>query len=70
MRIFSTGRLYIGDEISKFFGEAVRILVDPTQNDIKSCLERKLDSDTDPKAMGDNLLADIMRAIPEKASKI
>ena len=35
-------------------------------SDIKSYLEMRLDRDTDPNAMDDELRADIMRIIPEK----
>ena len=68
-RIFLTGT-HISNEISKFFSEAVRIPVNPTQDDIKSYLKMKLDSDTDPSAIDDELRADIMRVIPEKTSKM
>ena len=69
-RIFLTGRPHIDDDIMKFFGEAVRIAVTPTQEDIKSYLEMRLDRDTDPSAMDDELRADIMRVIPAKISEM
>ena len=69
-RIFLTGRPHIDDEIMKCFSEAVRIPVNPTQEDIKSYLEMRLDGDTDPSVMDDGLRADIMRVIPEKISEM
>ena len=69
-RIFLTGRPHVGDEIEKCFGEVVRIPISPTQNDIKSYLEMRLRSDTDPGVMDDELRADIMRVIPEKVSEM
>ena len=68
-RIFLTGT-HIGNEISKFLGEAVRVHINPTQDDIKSYLKLKLDSETDPSAMDDELRADIMRVIPKKISEM
>ena len=69
-RVFLTGRPHVNDEILKCFGEAIRIPLSPTQGDIKSYLERKLDGETDPNAMDDELRADIMRIIPEKISEM
>ena len=67
-RIFLTGRPHINDEITKCFGEVVRIPVSPTQEDIKNYLEMRLDGDTDPSAMDDELRADIVRIIPAEIS--
>ena len=67
-RVFLTGRSHIGDEIVTCFSKALRIPLSPTSRDIMRYLERKLDSDTDTKAMDDELRADIMRIIPEKIS--
>ena len=69
-RLFLTGRPHVRDEITKWFGKVVRILVSPTQDDIRSYLEMRLDSDTDPDVMDDELRADIMRVIPEKISEM
>ena len=69
-RIFLTGRPHVGDEIKKCFGEVVRIPISPTRNDIRSYLEMRLRSDTDPDVMDDELRADIMRVIPEKISEM
>ena len=69
-RIFLTGRPHIDDDIIKCFSNAVRIAVSPTQEDIKSYLEMRLDRDTDPSAMNNELRADIMRVIPAKISEM
>jgi len=69
-RLFLTGRPHVRDEIMKCFGKVIRILVSPTQDDIRSYLEMRLESDTDPDVMDDELRADIMRVIPEKVSEM
>ena len=69
-RLFLTGRPHVGGEIKKCFGKMVRIPVSPTQGDIRNYLEMRLDSDTDPDVMDDELRADIMRVIPEKVSEM
>ena len=70
VRILLTGRPHIDDEIVEFFREAVRIPISPTGDDIRSYLEMRLKHDTTPKAMDDELRADIMRVIPEKISEM
>ena len=70
VRIFLAGRPHIGDEIMKYFSKVVRIPVIPTQDDITSYLEMRLDHDPDPYAMDGELRADIMRVIPEKISEM
>jgi len=67
-RVFLTGRPHIDGEIVTCFSRTLRIPLSPTHRDIMTYLERRLDSDTDPKAMDDELRADIMRIIPEKIS--
>jgi len=69
-RLFLTGRPHIDGEIVKCFIGAVRIPVSPIHADIKSYLKMRLDGDTDPNAMDDELRADIMRIIPEKISEM
>ena len=69
-RVFLTERPHIDDEIMIFFSEAVKIPLHPTSHDIKNYLEKRLDGDTDPNAMDDELRADIMRIIPEKISEM
>ena len=67
-RVFITGRPHIDDEIVGCFSKTLRILLSPTHADINSYLEMRLDSDTDPNAMDDQLRADIIRIVPEKVS--
>jgi len=69
-RVFLTGRPHIEGEIIKCFSKVAMIPLSPTQDDIKSYLEMKLDNDTDHYAMDDELRADIMRVIPEKISEM
>jgi len=69
IRVFLTGRPHIDEEIVKLFRGALRIPLSPTHADIKSYLEMRLDGDTDPKAMDDELRDDIMKIVPEKISE-
>jgi len=69
-RVFLTGRPHINDEIMKRFSETVRITLSPTHGDIRSYLEMRLDRDTDPHAMDDQLRAGIMKIISEKISEM
>jgi len=68
--VFLTGRPNIVDEILTCFIEILRIPLRPTYRDILSYVERRLDNDTDPKAMDDKLWRDIMRIIPERIPKM
>ena len=70
IRVFLTGRPHIDDEIVEIFSDALRIPLSPTHADIKSYLEMRLDGDTHPRAMDNELRADIMRIIPEKISEM
>ena len=70
IRVFLTGRPHIDDEITKCFNDALRIPLSTTPGDIESYLEMRLDCDTDPNAMDDELRANIMRIIPEKISEM
>ena len=70
IRILLTGRPHIHDEIVEFFSKAVQIPISPAQGDVKNYLEMRLKGDTTPKAMDDQLRADIMRVIPEKISEM
>jgi len=69
-RVFLTGRPHIDDEIARYFSKTARITLSPTHTDIKNFLEMRLDGDTDPAAMDDQLRADILRIIPEKISEM
>jgi len=69
-RVFLTGRPHIDDEIVKCLSNAARIDVIPTQDDIKSYLVMRLDGDTEPSAVNDELRADIMRVILAEISEM
>ena len=69
-RLFLTRRPHVGDEIMRCFGKVARVLISPSRDDIRSYLEMRLGSDTDPDVMDDELRADIMRIIPEKVSEM
>ena len=47
------------------FGKALRIPLSPTRCDIDSYLEMRLNGDTDPHAMNNELRADIKRIVLE-----
>ena len=68
-RVFLTGRPHIDDDIVKYFSKAIRIPLSSTHGDIQSYLEMRLDGDTDPNAMDDELRADIMRIVLENISE-
>ena len=68
-RVFLTGRPHIDDEIGTCFSKTIRIPLSPTRGDIMSYLEMRLDNDTDPKAMNDQLRSEIMKTILQKISE-
>ena len=68
-RIFLTGRPHIDDEIIRCFSKTLRIPLSPAHGDIMNYLEMRLNGDTDPHAMNDELRADIRRIMPEKISE-
>jgi len=68
-RVFLTGRLHIDSEVASIFSEVLRIPLSPTYSDIKSYLEMRLNGDSIPNSMPDELRADIMRIVPEKISE-
>ena len=70
VRACLTGRPHIEDEIAGCFSKVLRIPLNPTHADIMSYLEMRLDGDTDPNAMDNELRADIMRIVPEKVSEM
>ena len=67
-RIFLTGRPHVGDDIRRYFTQAAVIPITPNMGDVKSYLEMRLDVDTEPDAMNDDLRADIMRIFVERIS--
>ena len=69
VRVFLTGRPHIDDEIVGCFSGALRISLSPTYEDIMNYLQMRLNNDTNPHAMDEDLRADIRRIIPEKISE-
>ena len=68
-RVFLTGRPHIEDEIVRFFSKALRLPLSPTHGDIINYLQSRLNGDTGPHAMDDELRSDIKRIILEKISE-
>jgi len=69
-RVFLTGRPHIDDEIARYFNKTIRITLSPTNTDIRDYLEMRLNGDTDPTVMDDELRADILRIIPDRISEM
>jgi len=67
-RVLFTGRSHIQGEVKKYFAVVIIIPVSPTDDDIRSYLGVRLNRDTEPDAMDDDLRSDIMRMIPEMVS--
>ena len=69
-RIFLTGRPHIREDVQRFFSQAVVIPISPNPGDIRNYVEIRLDRDTEPEAMSNDLRVDIVRAILEKISNV
>jgi len=69
-RVLFTGRSHVAEEVKKYFVEAIFVSVSPAQDDIRIYLDAKLDRDTEPHAMDNDLRRDIMRIIPETISEV
>ena len=69
-RVLFTGRSHVADEVKKYFTEAIILPVTPTEDDIRIYLDARLDGDTEPDAMDDDLRRDIMRIVPETISEV
>jgi len=67
-RIFLTGRPHVREDIQRYFTKAVVIPISPNTGDIQNYVEMKLDRDSEPEAMSNDLRADIVRVILEKIS--
>jgi len=67
-RIFLTGRPHVKEDIQRYLTMVIVIPISPNKDDIRNYLKMKLDGDTDPEAMSDDLRADIVRVILEKTS--
>ena len=69
-RVLFTGRSHVAEEVKKYFAEAIIIPISPTESDIRVYLDVRLDRDTEPDAMDNDLRRDIMRIIPETISEV
>jgi len=67
-RIFLTGRPHVREDIQRYFIMAVVIPISPNTDDIRSYVEMRLDQDSEPEAMSNDLRADIVRVIMERIS--
>jgi len=66
MRIFFTGRPHVKEAVQTCFSKAVEIPISPKKDDIKNYLDMRLDKDNEPKAMDNDLRAEIVTTILEK----
>ena len=66
VRIFLTGRPYVGEDIHGYFPKAAAIPLSPKTDDIRNYLQMRLDKDLVPQAMDNNLRADIIQTILER----
>ena len=62
-RIFLTGRPHIREDVERYFSRAVLIHISPSTDDVRNYVEMRLDRDTEPEAMNDDLRVDILRVI-------
>ena len=69
-RIFLTGRPHIREGVQRYFSKVVVIPISPNPDDIRNYVEMRLDRDTEPEAMSNNLREDIVRVILEKISNV
>jgi len=69
-RVLFTGRSHVEEEVKKYFAKVITVPVSPTGGDIRLYLGARLDRDTEPYAMDDDLRKDIMRIIPEMISEV
>ena len=67
-RIFLTGRPHVGDDIRRYFTNAIVIPISPNRDDIRNYVERRLQRDAEPEAMSNDLRADIVSIIQENIS--
>jgi len=69
-RIFLTGRPHVREDVQRYFPNAVVILISPNPDDIRNYVEMRLDRDSEPEAMSNDLRVDIVRVILEKISNV
>ena len=69
-RIFLTGRSHVKEDVQRYFPEVVVIPINPNRNDIGNYVKMRLDRDSEPEAMSNDLRVDIVRVILEKISNV
>jgi len=69
-RIFLTGRSHVKEDVQRYFPEVVVIPINPNRNDIRNYVKMRLDRDSEPEAMSNDLRVDIVRVILEKISNV
>jgi len=69
-RIFLTGRPHVWEDVQRYFSKAVVIPISPNRGDIRNYVEMRLDRDSEPEAMSNDLRVDIVRVILEKISNV
>jgi len=69
-RLFHTGRPHVREDVQRYFPKAVVIPINPNRNDIRNYLEMRLDRDSEPEAMSNDLRVDIVRVILEQISNV
>ena len=67
-RLFLTGRLHVREDVRRYFTRAIVTPISPNTNETRNYLEMRLDEDSEPDAMNNDLRADIVKAILEKIS--
>ena len=69
-RIFLTGRSHVKEDVQRYFPEMVVIPINPNRNDIRNYVKMRLDRDSEPEAMSNDLRVDIVRVVLEKISNV
>jgi len=69
-RIFLTGRPHVREDVQRYFPNPVVIPISPNPDDIRNYVEMRLDRDSEPEAMSNDLRVDIVRVILEKISNV
>jgi len=69
-RIFLTGRSHVKEDVQRYFPKVVVIPINPNRNDIRNYVKMRLDRDSEPEAMSNDLRVDIGRVILEKISNV
>jgi len=69
-RIFLTGRPHVKGDVQRYFPKTVVIPINPNRNDIRNYVEMRLDRDSEPEAMSNDLRVDIVRVVLEKISNV